>query len=311
MIIFGPIPSRRLGQSLGINNIPPKVCSYACIYCQIGQAIKMDVYRNSFYSPDEIFKKVSEKVEKVYSVNETIDYLAFVPDGEPTLDINLGNEIDLLKPIGIKIAVITNSSLLWRKDVRDELMKADCVSIKIDTLHKKLWKRIDRPYKTLKLAFILDGILKFSNDFKGKLITESMLVKGINDNIEHLEEMANFIEKVKPSIAYLAIPTRPPAMKNVHGPDENFINQAFQIFKEKIDIVEYLIGYEGNSFAFTGNVEEDILSITSVHPMREDAVRAYLEKAQTDWAVIMSLIDQKKLIKIKFEGKNFYLKKLK
>ena len=110
MIAFGPVPSRRLGRSLGINHIPPKVCTYACVYCQLGRTIKMQVERGTFYEPEDILKDVRDKVEKSREVGEAIDYLSFVPDGEPTLDVNLGREIELLKPLGIKIAVITNGS---------------------------------------------------------------------------------------------------------------------------------------------------------------------------------------------------------
>ena len=128
MIAFGPVPSRRLGRSLGINNIPPKVCTYSCVYCQLGRTIKMKVERGAFYEPDEILQDVHDKVEKAREAGEVIDYLTFVPDGEPTLDINFGREIELLRPLGIKIAVITNSSLIWREDVREALMKAERIA---------------------------------------------------------------------------------------------------------------------------------------------------------------------------------------
>ncbi len=117
MITFGPVPSRRLGRSLGINNIPPKICTYSCVYCQLGRTIKMQADRRAFYETEKVFQDVKNKVEKAKGKGETIDYLTFVPDGEPTLDINLGREIELLRPLGIKVAVISNSSLIWREDV--------------------------------------------------------------------------------------------------------------------------------------------------------------------------------------------------
>ena len=111
-IIFGPVPSRRLGRSLGINNIPPKICSYTCVYCQLGRTVKMQVERKPFYPPELIFKSVQEKVAQARRQDESIDYLAFVPDGEPTLDENLEQTIKLLKTVGIPVAVITNASLI-------------------------------------------------------------------------------------------------------------------------------------------------------------------------------------------------------
>ena len=124
MIAYGPVPSRRLGQSLGINNIPPKVCTYSCVYCQVGRTIDMQAERSAFYEPDDILKEVESSVQKAVDAGERIDYLTFVPDGEPTLDLHLGREIEMLQHLERKIAVITNSSLIARPDVRDELMKS-------------------------------------------------------------------------------------------------------------------------------------------------------------------------------------------
>ncbi|RKZ00434.1 MAG: radical SAM protein, partial [Candidatus Hydrothermota bacterium] len=117
MIAFGPVPSRRLGRSLGVNNIPVKICTYSCVYCQIGRTLKIQVDREEFYSPDEVFGEVKEKVEDIRKKGEALDYITFVPDGEPTLDLNLGKEILLVKSLGFKVAVITNSSLIDREDV--------------------------------------------------------------------------------------------------------------------------------------------------------------------------------------------------
>ncbi|RLC56931.1 MAG: radical SAM protein [Chloroflexota bacterium] len=310
MIAFGPVPSRRLGRSLGINNIPPKVCTYSCIYCQLGRTIKMQVKRGVFYEPEEVLRDVQDKVEKAREAGETIDYLTFVPDGEPTLDINLGHEIDLLRPLGIKIAVISNGSLIGREDVREDLLGADWVSLKMDSTRREIWRKIDRPHGTLRLAPILDGALEFASEFKGELATETMLVEGINDDDDHIREVAGLLARLRPAIAYLAIPTRPPAEEWVRPPVEEVINRAYQIFSEKVDRVEYLIGYEGNAFAFTGKVEEDLLSITSVHPMREEAVSEFLARAGAGWLVVHGLIAQGKLVETEYEGRRFYMRRL-
>lgn len=311
MIAFGPVPSRRLGKSLGINNIPYKVCSYACVYCQIGRTIRMEVERRAFYNLGVILKESKEKVEKARAKGEHVDYITFVPDGEPTLDINLGREAELLKELGIPLAILTNSSLIWREDVREDLIKFDFVSLKLDVVSEQLWRKIDRPHKSLKLDEILDGMLEFGKEFRGKLVTETMLIDGINYGDE-FEEIAEFLKELRPDIAYIAIPTRPPAERWVKPANEKTINEAFQIFAEVLgsDRVEYLIGYEGNAFAFTGNVEEDLLSITSVHPMREDAVKDFLKKANAEWDVVEKLLKERKLIEIEYDGKRFYMRKL-
>jgi wyosine [tRNA(Phe)-imidazoG37] synthetase (radical SAM superfamily) len=309
-VAYGPVPSRRLGQSLGINNIPPKICSYSCIYCQLGRTGRMCVSRQTFYEPQELVKRVREKVESARKIGESIDYLTFVPDGEPTLDINLGREIELLKSLGIKIAVITNASLISRTEVRQDLIRANWVSVKVDSTREDLWRKIDRPQSTLGLRAILDGMLDFSSNYHGDLATETMLVRDINDDDRHFVEVADFVAQLKPAKAYLSIPTRPPAEKWVQPPREASINRAYQTFSEKVGNVEYLIGYEGNAFVFTGDIEQDILGITAVHPMREEAVRELLAKARADWSVVDKLMAQRQLVKTEYRGRSFYMRRI-
>jgi len=270
----------------------------------------MQVGRENFYELEEIVQGVKEKVKQVRQKGETIDYLTFIPDGEPTLDANLGREIELLKPLGIKIAVLTNATLIWHEEVRQDLQKADWVSLKVDAVSTEIWRRINRPSKSLKLKVILDGMLKFAGVFKGELATESMLIQGINDSSQEIEKIADFLAELKPNKAYLAIPTRPPAQKTVIAASEPAINMAYQIFGKRLSRVEYLIGYEGNAFAFTGNVADDLLSITAVHPMREEAIMECLKKANTDWGVIDKLIKDGSLIQLEYQGRRFYMRKL-
>ena len=308
-IIYGPVPSRRLGRSLGINNIPPKICSYSCVYCQIGNASDMQVKRETFYEPLEIARCVREKVKQIREKGELVDYLSFVPDGEPTMDANIGKEIQLLRALGIKIAVITNASLIWRKDVRHDLQKADWVSIKVDSTNPEVWRRINRPHGDLRLDVILEGVTSFARTFKGILTTETMLIKGVNDDIGGIGQVADFLKKLEPDMAYIAVPTRPPA-EQIEPATEQIINMAYQIFTERLRNVEYLIGYEGNAFASTGNAVEDLLSITAVHPMREEGVLEILRKAKADWNIIDKLIEEGKLAETKYQGKKFYIRKL-
>ena len=310
LIAFGPVPSRRLGQSLGINNIPPKSCTYSCVYCQVGRTQDMKVERKEFYPAEEVLREVEKKVSKSRDKGETMDYLAFVPDGEPTLDINLGREIDMLKPLGIKIAVITNASLAWEKSVKDDLCRADWVSLKIDAVSEDIWRKINRPHRSLKLKKILRGMSEFSDMFKGTLATETMLVQGVNDGDDEIKRIADFIAGLRASKSYISIPTRPPAEKEVRQSDENAINRAYQFFIEKGIDTEYLIGYEGNAFAFTGDVRQDLLSITSVHPMKEEAVVELLNKAKADWNIVESLILEGELLRVRYRDQNFYVRKI-
>ncbi len=309
-LAFGPVPSRRLGKSLGINNIPAKTCSYSCVYCQVGKTVNMTTERQHFYNLEDIVKEVERKMVEAALRDERIDYLTFVPDGEPTLDLNLGKETSLLTQTGIPTAVLTNASLIWREDVREDLLEADFVSLKVDICSEGLWRRINRPHKDLKLNTILEGIIEFSKEFKGTIVSETMLIDGINYRNE-FENVADFLKRLKRlDKAYVAIPTRPPTEKWVKPAKEETINTAFQAFSKKLGAnrVEYLIGYEGNAFAFTGRVEEDLLSITAVHPMRKEAVEEFLRKAYADWNVIEKLLREGKLVEVDYEENTYYMR---
>ncbi|MBU0663589.1 MAG: radical SAM protein [Proteobacteria bacterium] len=310
-ITFGPVPSRRLGRSLGINNIPPKVCSYSCIYCQAGRTDTIQITRQPFYDPQTILTDVKRKISEVMELGESIDFLAFVPDGEPTLDIKLGRTIDLLRPMGVNIAVISNGSLLWQESVRNDLAKADWVSLKIDSVTKEIWRYINRPHRDLDLSIVLEAMLQFAREYEGKLVTETMLVHGVNDSPRTLTEVADFLARLKPAKAYLSIPTRPPTETWVHPPAENVMNMAYQIVSQQVNNVECLFGYEGNAFSLTGDIEEELLNIIAVHPMQEEAVQAFLVKAGVDWQLIDKLITRDRIFATVYQGKKFYLRKLK
>lgn len=308
--VFGPVPSRRLGRSLGINNIPPKICSYSCVYCQLGRSLSMVIQREEYYDPDELGSEVLRITKTLKQKNEKIDYLTIVPDGEPTLDQNLGRLIDILKTSGVKIAIITNSTLIDDPGVRQDLSKADLISIKVDAVDKITWKKIDRPHGKLDLENILSGIKIFAGNYRGKILTETMLVQNINDDQENSQKTAAYLASINPDSSFLSIPTRPPAESWVSPPTAESLNNSFQIFQQAGLNVEYLIGYEGNEFAFTGNIEQDLLSITSVHPMREDAVEEFLHRAESDREIVEKMLMEGSLVTTTYQDKRFYLRNL-
>jgi len=310
MIVFGPVPSRRLGRSLGINNIPPKICTYSCAYCQLGRTINMQAARRAFYSPEEIMGEVLEKIRLARETDESIDYLSLVPDGEPTLDIELGRTIQLLRTTQIKVAVISNASLIYQKSVRDDLVHADWISLKVDAVDETIWRKLDRPHKNLHLSAILAGAREFSELYTGKLVTETMLIAGVNDHKEHIEKLCQFLAGLTPTTAYLSIPTRPPAETWAHPSSEATINRTYHILSKALRQVELLTGYEGNAFALTGDVKEDLLNITAVHPMRKTAIQGLLAKAQVGWDVVQQLVDDSQLVETRYNDATYYIRSL-
>ncbi|MCD6363342.1 MAG: radical SAM protein [Synergistetes bacterium] len=308
-IAFGPVPSRRLGKSLGINNIPVKICSYSCTYCQVGKTLKLDIERRSFYSIDLILKSVESKLEVLSSRGEKLDYITYVPDGEPTLDINLGEEVKALKKFGVPIAIISNASLIWRSELREELCEFALVSLKIDAVTPELWRYVNRPHPSLDLDKILEGMLTLKKAFPGKLITETMLLDGI-DYSQEGKRLADFLSELAPDTAYLAIPTRPPAEADVKPARECVLNAVFQEISDRGVNVEYLIGYEGSDFSATGDPEKDLLSIMSVHPMRGDAVYELLKEAGAPLSLLDKLLEEGKVVRLTYSGNEFFMRKL-
>jgi wyosine [tRNA(Phe)-imidazoG37] synthetase (radical SAM superfamily) len=265
--------------------------------------------RRSFYAPEDIARDVRSRLAEAAKATQKVDYLTFVPDGEATLDVNLGKEISLLKGQGVPVGVITNGSLLGRDEVREELEAAAWISLKIDAIGEAIWRRLNRPHQGMRLSQILDGMERFAKTFGGELTTETMLVEGINDNDECIKETADFIRSLQPRRAYLSVPTRPPAERWVRSPDEESLVRAYQLFAARVSGVEYLIGYEGDAFSSTGDIETDLLGITAVHPMREEAVRALLSQAGSAWEVIDRLVAQRRLVKSKYNGHVFYVRR--
>ena len=309
MKVFGPVPSRRLGQSLGVNNIPPKRCSYSCVYCQLGRTDKMQIERQAFYSPEELEKELETKLGQLKNSGDKVDYITFVTDGEPELDINLGKEIELFKRFGIKIAVICNSSLVWDGRVRKELCSADWVSLKVDTVDEDIWRKIDRPHGKLSLERILEGIMEFSEEFGGQLVTETMLVQGINDSVKSLADTAKFIKKAGPSYACLLVPTRPPAESGVKRLVNESIRKAYEIYTKEGLSVNLITGDEGESFVMGNDIKNDILDIVSVHPIKKQVLERLISQKGGMQDIIEEMIESSDIESFEHEGNTFYIRK--
>jgi wyosine [tRNA(Phe)-imidazoG37] synthetase (radical SAM superfamily) len=308
-LVFGPVPSRRLGRSLGVNNIPPKFCSYSCVYCQVGPTVERTIEPRFFHPPASVADQVRLRLERLEAAGEPIDYVTFVPDGEPTLDLGLGEAIDSIRALGVRVAVISNGSLLWRGEVREALGRADWVSVKVDAVDPELWRRIDRPHPDLSLSAVLEGISSFAAEYRGRLVSETMLVEGLNDLPEAVAGIGPFLRELGLSMSYLAIPTRPTPYQQVGPPGEEAVNRVFQALAEHVPNLEYLIGYEGDRFTSTGDPRADLLAITAVHPMRESAVGALLEACGAHWAVVDRLIADGTLVEVAYRGARFYLRR--
>lgn len=306
--VFGPVPSRRLGRSLGVNNIPPKVCSYSCVYCQLGRAIEMTAQRREFFDPESLVAEAGEHLSAALDRGDRVDYLTIVPDGEPTLDTNLDRLVAGLATLGVPVALITNSSLMGDEEVRAALSRVDWISVKVDAPDEHTWKRIDRPHRRLDFDEMMAGLRMFADGFDGTLTTETMLVDGVNDGAAEVEAGAEIIAELGPDVSYISIPTRPPAEKWAQPASEQAVARAYGAFASRGLSVENLIGYEGNEFAASGDAREDLLGITAVHPMRREAVDEILRRDGASQAELRDLIDEGEIVEVEFAGNLFYVR---
>jgi wyosine [tRNA(Phe)-imidazoG37] synthetase (radical SAM superfamily) len=237
------------------------------------------------------------------------DFLTFVANGEPTLDKHLGREITLLQPLGIPVAVITNASLLSDHEVRKDLSLADWVSVKVDTGNAGIRNALNRPLHGLDFLAYVEGLLQFTSGFTGHLVTETMLVNGVNDAKDQLMETVQLVLQLNPSRAYISVPTRPPAVRTVKSPPEESLLQAYRIFSDAGLQTELITGFEGIAVCHTGNVRNDLLHILAVHPLREDAVRELLRKNNSDWSVVEDLIRENLIRRVNYQDYAYYLRK--
>jgi wyosine [tRNA(Phe)-imidazoG37] synthetase (radical SAM superfamily) len=257
-----------------------------------------------------VVQAVTRRVLALRERGEPVDVLTFVPDGEPTLDRRLAEEIEGLRTLGVRIAVISNGSLCWREEVRSALGRADWVSLKVDTVDEATWRRLNRPEASLQLETVLDGMLRFAREFSGELVSETMLVRDLNDGDDALAATAAFLETLRPHVAFLAVPTRPPAEPWVRVPDEAAVNRAYQRFAERLPRVELLTGFEGTAFGTSGDATEDLLAVTAVHPMREDAALALLARAGAERTLLDELVREDALRRVSYQGHTFYVRRL-
>jgi len=300
--VFGPVPSRRLGNSLGVNNIPIKHCSYSCVYCQVGRTTNLTVGRRTFYEPRRIIEEVVSAVEEYLG---KIDYITFVPNGEPALDINLGKAIKGIKEkVEEKVAVITNGSLIG--SAYQDLLLADLVSVKIDAGSEDTYRRINRPHPDISLRGVIDSVMDFREKYNGTLLTETMLIDGLNDGERDLKKTAKVVGRIAPEKAYLAIPVRPPLEPWVRPSSR--VAEARAIFRENGINADLLDFQERAEFGTAGaeDPSTSILNIIAVHPLREDYVRKILDDRQvsTD-QVIERLIRSGKVRRIQYSGKSY------
>jgi wyosine [tRNA(Phe)-imidazoG37] synthetase (radical SAM superfamily) len=264
--VFGPVPSARLGNSLGIDTIPLKTCNWNCVYCQLGRSKPLTNQRKDYTPLSEIISDIREALAS--NAQEDIDWITFVGSGEPTLHAGIGWLIkEVMKFSNLPVAVITNGSLLFLKSVRDALSPADAVLPSLDAGTAALYKKINRPHPDISYGQYIEGLIEFRKCYKGKFWLEVMLVQDLNDTKEALQDIAAQIDRIQPDMVHIGLPTRPPVEKWVRPSGDEGIMRASAILGEVAEVVHPQEGI----FNITGDVNyvEALIGIITRHPMSE------------------------------------------
>jgi len=239
--VFGPVPSRRLGFSLGVDLIPRKHCSFDCIYCQVGRTTHKEVERRSFSDPYLVVKEVMARLKE----GGRIDFISFSGSGEPTLSADLGRIIGEVKGrTKIPVAVITNGSLLFMEDVRKEVGLADLVLPSLDATGEGVFELINRPHHTLSFDLLVRGLKAFRKAYKGSIWLEIMLINSINDSMEHMRIFKELITGVAADKVQLNTVTRPPVDSAAVGLDEGRLSSITRFFGRKCEVIQAFAGKE-------------------------------------------------------------------
>ncbi|MDD5595252.1 MAG: radical SAM protein [Candidatus Omnitrophica bacterium] len=236
--IYGPVTSRRLGKSLGLSLTPYKVCSFDCLYCQLGRTTEVTLEKKDYIAIDEILEELKSWFLQHSQEVPELKYITFSGSGEPTLNINIGKLIQEIKKITpVPIAVITNASLLSDSSIRQAILSADLIVPSLDAVTMSVFQRIDRPHADIKIEEVINGLIELRKEFKKEIWLEIMLVSGVNDDIRQIRKFQEVIEKIKPDKIQLNSPVRTTADADIFPVDKKKLERIKEELGEKCEIV--------------------------------------------------------------------------
>lgn len=292
---YGPVPSRRLGLSLGIDCVPFKTCSFDCIYCQCGKTTNKTCLRKEYHPTEEILNEVRDVLRE----NEHIDYLTFSGSGEPTLHARLGYMITEIENItDIPVAVLTNGSLLHRQDVQDELSSAHVVAPTLCTVNKKTFAQINRCHAHITLDQIIEGLTSFRKRFSGQMWLEIVFVKGLNDSDEELETLKPTIDQINPDRIHINTVVRPPSEKSAQPISLDRMRTIKSILGPRAEIIAHFAS-DTQRVSHITEAKQQILNIIKRRPvtlediqnisgLHRHAIIKYLDALRADKKIQMT-----------------------
>jgi len=260
--LYGPVPSRRLGRSLGIDLVPHKICTYDCIYCQIGKTTKWTLARREYVPVKEVLKEVKAFLAEKIS----FDHFSLSGSGEPTLHSRIRPLIEGIKKMSqVPVAVITNGSLLWMKTVRDDLLQADVVLPSLDGVSSQAFEKINRPHKNLSIEKIIEGLVEFRKVYRGQIWLEILFCRGVNDAQSELQKMKKAVERIQPDLIHLNTVVRPPSEKWAAALSRREMEEIRSVFGAKAIIISEFDRHP--SSASPDDIAEGIVRILRRRPL--------------------------------------------
>jgi wyosine [tRNA(Phe)-imidazoG37] synthetase (radical SAM superfamily) len=296
------VPSRRLGYSLGVDILPFKTCSMDCVYCQLGASAKTTIRRREYIPAAAVL----EQVKTALAAGRRIDAVTFSGSGEPGLNSGIGKIIRGIKrTTDIPVVVLTNSSCLTGRQGRREFLEADIVVPSLDAAAERIFKKINRPHPSLTSAKIIDGLIRFRREFKGKIWLEIMLVKGINDGPAHLKKLKEAAARIQPDKIQLNTVVRPPAEKSARPLSRAELERARAYFGPDAEIIAAFGA--GDQEARTGGIEDAILAVVRRRPVTARDLSLSLGRPVEEIRrTAAGLIDQGRLKRVRHKNAGYY-----
>ncbi len=293
--LFGPVPSRRLGMSLGVDLVPKKVCSLDCVYCEVGKTTKLTLDRKEYI----IFEKVKEELTHYFNNNPDPDYITFSGSGEPTLNVYIGDILRFIKQKkpNIPTAVLTNGTLLYDKDVREAILISDVVLPSLDAATEPVFKKINRPAKGLSIEKYIQGLIDFRSEFKGKIWLEVFILPGYNDSENELTELKNVILRIKPDSIQLNTLDRPGTVANLRGATKAELTRIKDFWE--LDHVEIINSSQErrNIQSFRSDIETTIVETIARRPCTLDDLTRILGLHINEINKYLDVLEAEKKIK--------------
>jgi wyosine [tRNA(Phe)-imidazoG37] synthetase (radical SAM superfamily) len=300
--LYGPVPSRRLGRSLGIDLVPHKICTYDCIYCQIGKTTKRTLLRKEYVLVEEVLEEI-----KLFLKEESspIDHFSLSGSGEPTLHSGIGSIIKEIKAISsVPVAVITNGSLLCEKEVREDLLPADIVLPSLDAASSETFLKINRPHPKLSPEKVIEGMVEFRKIFKGQVWLEILFCKGLNDTPGELKKMKEAVKEIKPDLIHLNTVVRPPSENWAKPLSQREMENIKAFFGEKASVISEFDRHL--TYHTEEDIREGILRILKRRPLSLLDLSKWMGIPQGELEEQITSLSQKGKIKSRLHGDSIY-----